>query len=82
MSPKTSAFGVAHGEVWKVGIEERQIRNAAAEKGHAEERTWRQGRDGQEPQAGDCDWLERSAEEGRESSAQTQVIAQAVTVYA
>ena len=55
---------VDYGEVWKVGIEAREVCDEAAEEGHAQERV---GTDGEEPQAGDRDRLERSPREGRKS---------------
>ena len=48
--------------------QERRECDASPQEGHAEERTWRQGWDGEEPEAGDRDRPFGSAEEGREGS--------------
>ena len=50
--------------------QERRDGDASPQEGHAQARAWRQGREGEEPQAGDRDRPLRGAEEGREGSAQ------------
>jgi len=56
-------------QVWERGIQARGKRDAAAKEGHAQEWSGRQGRNGEEPQAGDRDRPVRSAREGREGAA-------------
>src|SRR5688572_2809365 len=57
-------------QVWARGEQDRRECNASPQEGHAQERAWWQGRDGEEPEAGDRDRPVRSAAEGRQGSAQ------------
>ena len=59
-------------EVWTRSEQDRRECNASPQEGHAEERPWRQGRNGEEPEAGDRDRSLRGAEERREGPAQEQ----------
>jgi hypothetical protein len=60
-------------KIWKGGGQEREERDAPREKRHAEVRTRRKRRNGQEPEAGDCDRSFRSPQERRESPSQGSV---------
>src|SRR5688500_8227977 len=53
--------------------QDRRERNASPQEGDAEERAWRQGRQGEEPQAGDRDRSLRGTKQGREGSAKALV---------
>src|SRR5687768_17816186 len=58
-------------EVRSCGEQECRQRDAAQEEGDAEERAGRQGRDGEEPQAGDRDRIVGGTKEGRRSEEHT-----------
>ena len=60
-------------EVWTRSEQDRRECNASPQEGHAQERPWRQGRNGEEPEAGDRDRSLGGAEEGREGPAQEQL---------
>ena len=62
-------------EIWKGGGQEREERDRPKEKRHAEVRTRRKRRNGQEPEAGDCDRSFRSPQERRESPSQEGSVA-------
>ena len=53
--------------------QERRKCDASPQEGHAQERPWGQGWDGEEPEAGDRDRSLRGAEEGRQGSAEERI---------
>jgi hypothetical protein len=70
---------IRQSQVWARSEQDRRECDASPQEGHAQERAWRQGRKGEEPEAGDRDRSLRSAEEGREGPAKEQLAKELVT---
>ena len=62
-------------KVFAEGREGREERDASLQAGHSKERSWRQRREGQEPQASHRDRSFQGAKERRESTSKTCVLA-------